>query len=332
MTNSSIPDYVPLSLKGTGAFGYVIEAYDRKKDIRVAIKRTHKIGTKLSREYEILSEIRDCPYIVKLLEVFFTTNDDKKVIQNLVFEFVPNSLEKYIENFKLTKKHIPIEKIKIISKVILIGLKYCHNKNIVHRDLKPDNILMTNDEQIKICDFGSAKNIEKQNNNRVSNLSTPYIVTRYYRAPELFFGKSNYDTKIDIFSAGCIIAELFTLSALFPGSNEGTQIFEYLNILGTPGEKYLEEFKLNNNILEAIKIFENATPYSLEEIINPDNFYDKKDIEEVCDLLYNMLSWNYKKRYTAEQCLEHPFLKDVIINKNETESINTNCKIKVINN
>ena len=331
MSNSSIPDYVPLSLKGTGAFGYVIEAYDRKKDIRIAIKRTHKIGTKLSREYEILSEIRDCPYIVNLLEVFFTTNEDKKVIQNLVFEFVPNSLEKYIENFKLTKKHIPIEKIKIISKEILIGLNYCHKKNIVHRDLKPDNILMTNDEQIKICDFGSAKNIEKSNNNRVSSLSTPYIVTRYYRAPVLFFGKSNYDTKIDIFSAGCIIAELFTLSALFPGSNEGAQIFEYLNILGTPGQKYLEEFKLNQNILDAIKIFENASPYSLEEIINPDNFYDKKDIDEVCDLLYNMLSWNYKKRYTAEQCLEHPFLRDVIINKNETESINKNCKLKVIN-
>ena len=207
MSNSSIPDYVPLSLKGTGAFGYVIEAYDRKKDIRVAIKRTHKIGTKLSREYEILSEIKDSPFIVKLLEVFFTTNEDKKVIQNLVFEFIPNSLEKYIENFKLAKKHIPIEKIKIISKELLTGLKYCHNKNIVHRDLKPDNILMTNDEQIKICDFGSAKNIEKKNNS-VCKLSTPYIVTRYYRAPELFFGKKNYDTKIDIFSAGCIIAEL----------------------------------------------------------------------------------------------------------------------------
>ena len=85
MSLASIPDYVPLALKGTGAFGYVIEAYDRKRDSRVAIKRTHKVGTKLSREYEILSEIKDCPYIVKLLEVFFTTNDDKKVIQNLVF-------------------------------------------------------------------------------------------------------------------------------------------------------------------------------------------------------------------------------------------------------
>ena len=106
MSTASIPDYIPLALKGTGAFGYVIEAYDRKHDIRVAIKRTHKVGTKLSREYEILSEITDCPFVVKLIEVFFTTNDDKKVIQNLVFEFVPNSLEKYIENFKLEKLYL----------------------------------------------------------------------------------------------------------------------------------------------------------------------------------------------------------------------------------
>ena len=329
MSTASIPDYIPLALKGTGAFGYVIEAYDRKHDIRVAIKRTHKVGTKLSREYEILSEIIDCPFVVKLIEVFFTTNDDKKVIQNLVFEFVPNSLEKYIENFKLEKKYIPIEKIKLISKQILMGLNYCHKKNIVHRDLKPDNILMTEDEQIKICDFGSAKNIEKKNDHSVNIESTPYIVTRYYRAPELFFGKSNYDTKIDIFSAGCIIAELFILSPLFPGLNEGAQIFEYLNILGIPDQKYLEEFKLKKDILDAIKIFENAEPYPLEEILNPNNHYDKKDFDEACDLIYKMLEWNYKKRYTAEQCLEHPFLKNVIIN--EIENINKKFEFKIIN-
>ena len=327
MTSASIPDYVPLSLKGTGAYGYVIEAYDRKNDIRVAIKRTHKVGTKLSREYEILSEIKECPYVVKLLTVFFTTNEDRKVIQNLVFEFVPNSLEKYIENFKLGKKHIPIKKIKIMMKQILTGLNYCHKKNIVHRDLKPDNILMTEDEQIKICDFGSSKNIEKMNNIEVSSKSTPYVVTRYYRAPELFFGKNDYDTKIDIFSAGCILAELFTLSPLFPGLNEGLQIFEYMNILGIPEQKYLKEFNLNKDILDAIKIFENATPYSLEEILNPYNYYDKKDIDEVSDLIYNMLSWNYNIRYTAEQCLMHPFLKEVDINTN----INKTFKFKIIN-
>ena len=68
----------------------------------------------------------------------------------------------------------------------------------------------------------------------------------------------------------------------------------------------------------------------MEEIINVDNFYNKKDIDEVCDLLYNMLSWNYKKRYTAEQCLAHPFLKDVVINIDDIENNNRNCKIKVV--
>ena len=324
MSSASIPDYVPLTLKGTGAYGYVIEAYDRKNDIRVAIKRTHKVGTKLSREYEILSQLKDCPYIVKLLEVFFTSNEDKKVIQNLVFEFIPNSLEKFIENYKFAKKYINIRKIKIISKQLLIGINYCHKKNIVHRDLKPDNILMTNEEQIKICDFGSSKKIEKLNNNRLNDNSTPYVVTRYYRAPELLLGKSNYDTKIDIFSAGCIIAELFTLSPLFPGINEGLQIFEYMNILGMPDEKYLKEFTLTKDILEAIKEFENANPYSLEEILNPHKIYTKEDIDQASDLIYNMIKWDYNERYTAEQCLNHPFLKNVDINEN----INKNFEFK----
>ena len=328
MSLASIPDYVPLALKGTGAFGYVIEAYDRKRDSRVAIKRTHKVGTKLSREYEILSEIKDCPYIVKLLEVFFTTNDDKKVIQNLVFEYVPKSLEKFIENYNLAKKHIPMEKIKKISKQILVGINYFHKKNIVHRDLKPDNILMTDDEQIKICDFGSSKRIES-NENQIQNKSTPYVVTRYYRAPELYLGKDNYDTKIDIFSAGCIIAELFTLTPLFPGINEGMQIFEYINVLGKPDDKYLKEFNLSKTILDAIKIFEKAKTYPLDEILDNQNYYNKKDIKEVCDLLNNMLNLDYNKRYTAEQCLEHPFLKDVDIEENI--NIDKTFKFKIIN-
>lgn len=315
MNSTTIPDYVALTLKGSGSFGYVIEAYDRNKDIRVAIKRTHKVGTKLSKEYEILSELKECDYIVKLLDVFYTTNEDKKVIQNLVFEFVPHSLEKYIEKFKLEKKVIPIKTIKKISKQLLIGINYCHKKSIIHRDLKPENILFTDDEQVKICDFGSAKKIEidlKSNNSK--NKSNSYIVTRYYRAPELFFGKIDYGTKIDIFSAGCIIGELFTLSPLFQGNNEGLQIFEYMNILGLPDKKYLEEFKVNKSFLNILEQIKDLEPYTLKEILDPDNKYNKKDMDEVCDLLYNMLCWDYNKRFTAEQCLNHIFLKDVDLN------------------
>ena len=106
--NSTIPDYEPISLRGSGAFGYVIEAYDRIHDARVAIKRTHKVGTKLSREYEVLSELKDCEYVVKLLDTFYSVNDDGKVIQNLVFEYVTRSLEAYMDDFRKKKKYIPL--------------------------------------------------------------------------------------------------------------------------------------------------------------------------------------------------------------------------------
>ena len=231
--------------------------------------------------------------------------------------------------YQLKKAHIEMNKIKKISKQILIGINYCHKKNIIHRDLKPDNILMTKNYDVKICDFGSSKHIERINNNVNKSKSTPYVVTRYYRAPELLLGKSNYDTKIDIFSAGCIIAELFTLSPLFPGLNDGFQIFEYINILGVPNKNYLNEFKLNKETLEVIKQFEKINPYSLEEILNPDNFYNKKDMDEACDLIYNMLKWDYNERYSAEQCLNHPFLKNIDVNENI--NINKNYEFKVIN-
>ena len=89
---SSIPDYEPISLRGSGCFGYVIEAMDRIHNTRVAIKRTHKVDKKLSREFEILSKIKDCDHVVKLLDAFYSVNNDGKVIQNLVFEFVTNNL------------------------------------------------------------------------------------------------------------------------------------------------------------------------------------------------------------------------------------------------
>ena len=329
MNTINVPDYEPLTLKGTGSYGYVIEAYDRNKDIRVAIKRTHKVGTKLSREYEILSELKECKYIVKLLDVFFTTNDDNKIIQNLVLEFVPKSLEKYLEKFKLEKKIIPIEKIKRISKQLLTGINYCHKKNIIHRDLKPENILFTEDEEVKICDFGSSKKIELINNSSSKTKSKNYIVTRYYRAPELFFGKIDYGTKIDIFSAGCIIAELFTLSPLFQGNNEGLQIFEYMNILGLPDKQYLEEFKMEKSFFNILEECKNIDVYPLNEILNPNNKYNKKDIDEVSDLLYNMLCWDYNERLTAEQCLNHKFLKDVDL---DVKKNNKNFEFKKSNN
>ena len=302
--DTNVPDYEPISLRGSGAFGYVIEAYDRVHDIRVAIKRTHKVGTKLSREYEILSELKDCNYIVKLLDTFYSVNDDGKVIQNLVFEYVTRSLETYMEEFRKKAKHIPIEKIKQISKQLLLGLEFCHKKNIVHRDLKPENVLFTQDEQVKICDFGSSKCIKN------NSTSTPYIVSRYYRAPELILGKTDYNSKIDIFAAGCIIAELFTLTPLFPGKTEGLQIFEHMCILGNPGREYFSKFRIQKNYVDYFTNIKISEFKSFEKLLNEDSFYSSEDVKDAADLIMHMLSWDIDKRFSAEECLNHHFFKE----------------------
>lgn len=306
---TTVPDYEPISLRGSGAFGYVIEAYDRVHDSRVAIKRTHKVGTKISREYEILSKIKDCEYIVKLVDAFYSVNDDGKVIQNLVFEYVNRSLETYMNDHVKAKKKIPIEKIKNISKQLLLGLNYCHKLNIVHRDLKPENVLFTEDEQVKICDFGSSKCIND------GTTSTPYIVSRYYRAPELILGKNNYNSKIDIFAAGCIIAELFTLTPLFPGRTEGLQLFEQMCLLGKPTGGYFEKFSLPDNYRQYFNGIKIDKVEDINSVFNEGNFYKKSDIDLAADLIFSMLNWDEDKRFSAEQCLNHPFIKSVNLNQ-----------------
>ena len=167
--DSTLPKYVPISFRGAGAFGYVVEAYDAKNDCRVAIKRTHKVGKKLSREYRILSELKGCPNTVEMLDTFYTINDEGAVVQNVVFEYVSNSLENEIERLKQEKNFFDYKELKSIFRQLLDGLVFCRKKSIVHRDLKPENVLYTSDKRVKICDFGSSKMIFKKGEEKVNN-------------------------------------------------------------------------------------------------------------------------------------------------------------------
>ena len=303
----TIREFEPLTIIGRGAFGEVRVCRQKSTGDIVAIKKMRKEDMlkknqlmHVRTEREIMTSSNE--WIVNLKYSF-----QDEFYLYLVMDYLPGG---DLMNLLMKKEILTEDEARFYTAEMILAVESVHKLNCIHRDLKPDNILMTEDEQIKICDFGSSKNIERKKDKRKDCKSTPYVVTRYYRAPELFFGKINYDSKIDIFSCGCIIAELFTLSPLFPGLNEGLQIFEYINILGMPDENYLREFNLNKNILETIKALENIEPYTLQEILNPNNYYDKKDIDEVCDLLYNMLKWNYNERFTAEQCLKHSFFKN----------------------
>ena len=307
LTNeNALPPYEAISKIGSGSFGYVLEVYDHQEGKIVAIKRLHKIGTKLSREYDILSKITENKNIIKLENIFFTTQDSKKIIQNMVMEYSSITLDHYFSDLLKKQEKLDIKTIKYISYQLLSALQYIHKKNIVHRDLKPENILIDKNNIIKICDFGSSKIICK------GQKSTPYIVSRYYRAPELILGEKIYDGKIDIFSAGCIIAELFTLDPIFKGYSEGSQLLEYLIVLENPGRQYFTRYKdYCEKILNILDDLGKIYTYDLVDILDKNRYYDSEEMEKACDLIKKLLCLNQDNRITAEESLNHPFLKEI---------------------
>ena len=186
--------------------------------------------------------------------------------------------------------------IKHFARQIFTGLSHMHAKNIAHRDLKPENILIkqmqsTNGSQeldvmkadLKIADLGAAKVLTPQ------GLNTPYVVSRYYRAPELILGSNNYDCSIDIWSTGCILFELITRTPMFPGYAEGLQILEQAQIKGMPNQHEMNELQ---KICEApvIQLFKKNKDFGqidLVEILksNSRTRYAQEDLESAADLI-----------------------------------------------
>ena len=144
--------------------------------------------------------------IIKLKEVI-RVNDDLY----FVFDFMDNNV---YEIMKDRSKPLPEEKIKSIIYQTLLGLSFCHKQGFFHRDLKPENLLVNSLEQIKIADFGLAREI------RSRPPYTDYVSTRWYRAPELLLRSTNYNSPVDLFAVGCILAELYLMRPLFPGNSE----------------------------------------------------------------------------------------------------------------
>jgi glycogen synthase kinase 3 beta len=171
----------------------VFEAHDRKHNQTVAVKRTTKAGEYVSREFEVLDKLRECRNVIKLLDIYYSKNEEGKTAQNLIFEFCRTNLEEVIQQSKKAERYIPVAEVRAHMRQIFEGMAYVHRQKVCHRDLKPENILLTEEGVIKICDFGSAKVLDEE-----GALNTPYIVSRYYRAPELILACSDYTNKIDI--------------------------------------------------------------------------------------------------------------------------------------
>ena len=277
---------------GSGTYGVVYKGYKKKqngeKEI-VAIKKmkidleNEGIPSTALREITILRELKH-PNIVRLLDVVL--NNSKLY---LLFEFIEIDLRKFLINLK--EKMLNENLVKNFLYKILDAVAYCHSKKIIHRDLKPQNILTAkNGEIVKVADFGLAR--------AFSIPIRPYtkeVLTLWYRAPELLLGINEYSTPVDIWSIGCIFAELILKQPLFKGEYEIEQLFKIFHVLGTPNKDIWPEVETLPNFSHEFPKFK---PIKFEEYFIG---LDKNGI----DLLKQMLVYDPNQRITAKQALMH---------------------------
>jgi len=259
---------------GHGSFGAVFLAKITGTDDIVAIKKVLQDRRFKNRELEIMRQLakQPHPYVVQLRHYFITKGskgDD--VYLNLVLEYIPETMYSVAKQYIRAKEPFPILLAKIYMYQLGRSLAHIHGMGICHRDLKPQNLLVDPERHIlKLCDFGSAKALVKGEPN------VAYICSRYYRAPELIFGATDYSTAIDVWSMGCILAEILLGSPMFPGSSGVDQLVEVIKIMGTPTKDELkamnpnyQEFKfpqLKANPL--VNIFRVGTPSDAIDLLN----------------------------------------------------------------
>ncbi|XP_059485121.1 mitogen-activated protein kinase p38b-like isoform X1 [Neocloeon triangulifer] len=285
--------YQMLSPVGSGAYGQVCSAVDSQTGIKVAIKklaRPFQSAVHAKRTYRELRMLKHMNHenVIGLLDVFTPSKSLEEFDQlYLVTHLMGADLNNIVRTQKLSDDHV-----QFLVYQILRGLKYIHSAGIIHRDLKPSNIAVNEDCELKILDFGLARPTE--------NEMTGYVATRWYRAPEIMLNWMHYNQTVDIWSVGCIMAELLTSRTLFPGTDHIHQLNLIMELLGTPRDEFMKKISSESarNYIQSLPalrkkdfkdVFKGANPLAI-------------------DLIEKMLELDADKRINAEQALAHPYL------------------------
>lgn len=298
------PKYTVKKSLGQGAFGQVFLAIENESQQKCAIKRVMKVSkTVISREFQVLDTIKGIPHCIQLQNCFFTT-ENKALIQNLVFPYFEENLETCLRKHQLNKTTPDLLKTKLLCYQILKGLEKLKQQDIMHRDLKPENILKNEKDYIVIADFGSAKFASSD------GISTPFMGSQYYRAPELFLGRTDYGCEVDIWSAGCIFLELMNLKPIFKGQKEEDQLMKMIELLGPISDKDFDQLvKLSQFSIHKLKKAQTLVD-DYRHIM--DEYYKQMgDYSLAKNFFSKMLKINPHKRWTATKLLDHEFFNDV---------------------
>ncbi|KAK6123695.1 hypothetical protein DH2020_042560 [Rehmannia glutinosa] len=285
----SVDEYKFLNEISHGSFGAVYRARHRKTREIVAVKEVFDGLCFLTlREIDIIKSLDHHPSIVEFKQV--VVDDDDGVY--IVMECVEKDLNEYM------KRPFSVNEIKCLMKELLEGVKYLHQNRVMHRDLKPSNILINSKGKLKICDFG----LSRQFGSMMEPYYSPCVGTLQYRAPELLVGANTYLAAVDMWSVGCIMAELFLKQVLFKGESELEQLQMIYQILGSPDGSDWPRFsnltwsKEPQNILRDKFTISTGGP-----ILSEVGF----------DLLHKLLTYDPLKRITPEDALKHGWFDEL---------------------
>lgn len=288
--------YTDTKVIGNGSFGVVYQAKLCETGEMVAIKKVLQDKRFKNRELQIMRRLEHCN-IVKLMYFFYTSGEKKdEIYLNLVLEFVPETVYKVARQYAKGKQSIPGLFIRLYMYQLFRSLAYIHSQGICHRDIKPQNLLLDPESGIlKLCDFGSAKHLVRGEPN------VSYICSRYYRAPELIFGATDYTTNIDVWSAGCVFAELMLGQPIFPGDSGVDQLVEIIKVLGTPTREQIKEMNPNYTEFKFPQI--KAHPWQ--------KVFRARTSPEAIDLVSRLLEYTPSARITPLQACAHTYFDEL---------------------
>lgn len=287
--------YQKLDKIGEGTYGVVYKAKDRHSGEIVALKKIRLdvedegIPSTAIREIALLKELQH-KNIVRLYDVVHT---DKKL--TLVFEYLDQDLKNYMDH---CEGGLEPGILKKLLYQLLKGIAFCHHHRVLHRDLKPQNLLINREAELKLADFGLARAFGIP-----VRSYTHEVVTLWYRSPDVLLGSRKYSTPVDIWSVGCIFAEMANGRPLFPGTSEEDQLAYIFRSLGSPSAELYPGLTALPDYVEGA-FPEYPAPESLHALVPS---LDERGV----DLFTGFMQYDPARRISAEAALEHPFFEGV---------------------